>query len=294
MVNDGLVIVEDGAAVAGRVVYWRLEGTIEHEVLSEAWLEAGLDEDLLPSPPTPERALKRSLKSWASKRVLVRPLGKDVRGYALVAETAEGKELSHETELRVVLAHDDDGRPELEVEPLSHELAGDVRRRFLVATMELDSRDSSTWLANLIVAVDAVSLRDKGGVYFIPRDRLPLWDRFVEVLGAVSEHRVFQIPALPTADAVAAVLDAVTTEAADVVGRIENDLADPGLELGKRALRTRVGRLEELLEKVGRYEELLDSKLDDVRDRIGDIRANVATALLLAETEGEGGEEGAP
>lgn len=288
MVSKDLVIVEDGTGVAGRVVYWRLEGTMEHEVLSEAWLDAELDEKLLPSPPTPERALKRSLKSWASKRVLVRPLGVGVRGYALVSETAAGKDLSHATELRVVL-EEEDGKPKLELDPPGHPLGEEVLRRFAEATMELDTRDASTWLGTLVFAVHAVSLRDKGGVYFIPRTELETWDRFVAVLGDVSEHRVFQLPAMKTADAVEAILDAITTEAKSVAERIEEDLGNAELELGKRALRTRISQCEATLEKVGRYEDLLDRRLDDVRDRIGSLRAQVATAILMADTDDEKG-----
>jgi hypothetical protein len=285
MTEDSLIVVPDGTPLAGRVVWWRLEGVIEHETLAEAWLEAGLEEDLLPSPPSVERALKRALGTWSGKRVLVRPLGRDVRGYALVEETAESSDLSHETELTVKLEKDDDGRDVLVVDPAGHELAVDVRRRFAEATMEFDSRASSTWLTSLVEGLDTVKLAPKKGFYFVPRDKLEIWDRYVAAVREVSDHHFFEIPTMKVAGAVEAILDAVTVESGDLVDAIAKDLDDPELELGKRALRTRVGKLELALEKIGRYEELLDEKLDAVRDRVGDIRANVATALLMAETE---------
>jgi len=285
MTGNEIMVVEDGANIAGRVVYWRLEGTLELDVLSDAWLAAGLDEKLLPNPPTPERALKRTLQSFSSNRTLVRPLGGGVSGYALIEEHADERRLEHAQGLTAVI--DTAGEravPALDVEPSDHEMAADVRLRYASTLMELDTRDASGWLGKLVEDVSAVGLRDKGGVYFVPRDSLPTWDRYVEVIGDVSDHHVFQIPAMRTRDAIAAVVDAIVSEATAVAGDIERDLADEDRELGKRALRTRVERCERTLAKVGRYEELLDEKLDDVRDRIGELRAQVATALLMAET----------
>lgn len=275
-----------GSNVAGRVVYWRLEGSVEHGVLVDAWRAAGLDEKLLPLPPTPERALKRALRGFSSKRLLVRPL--KVPGYSLVSETAEDRHLEHGQTLTVVLVYGDDaGRPALEIEPAGHELAVDVRKRFLAELEELDTTDISNWLGRLTTAVHAVSLRDKGGVVFVPRDDLPTWDRFVGVLEDVSESKVFQIPAMPTSSAVEAILDAIVSEATDVAVEIENDLADPAVELGPRALATRSGRCESTIAKVGRYEALLGARLDSIRKRIDDLKANIAAASLLAGAEKE-------
>jgi hypothetical protein len=305
----GVVVVADAGNVAGRVVYWRLAGTVEHEVLVDAWAEADLDLALLPSPPSPLHSLRRTMAvltgTRSKRRLLVRPLGRGVDGFALVHEAADGRDLEHATILTASISDErtEAGTPILDVRPgpalniIDLDAAGwanggvqrDVQRQFGVACMEHDPGATSYWLTNLLPKMNAVSLRDKGGVYFLPRDMIPVWDRMVEVIRSVSDHAIFQLPAMQTQDAVDAILDAVTQEAKTLATSIERELND-GEELGKRALQTRVRYCDEMRAKLDRYAELLDTKLDDIDARLDSLKANVAQAILMAEAE-EGAHE---
>lgn len=297
--HGGIVVVEDAAGIAGRVVYWRLQGTVEHDVLVDAWTAAGLDEAQLPETPTYLQALRRVLgdvqMGRSKRRLLVRPLASDSPGFALVNEEAQGRDLDHAIIFTVVVTNTYDAAdiPELDVQPgLAMQADGEAKldalraglqRAFAQACMEHDTKNVSRWLSGLLPRLQAVGLRDKGGVYFVPRDKLPQWDAIVGVLREVSEHAVFQLPAMQTKDAVDAILDAITTEAAALAERIEGELN--GTDLGTRALRTRIRYCEEAGSKLAAYENLLDTKLDDIADRIDQLKANVSQALIMAEAE---------
>lgn len=299
--HGGLVVVEDAAQVAGRLVWWRLQGTLEHDVLADAWTAEGLDEDLLPNVPGEHRALRRvlqRLRNARAGRLLVRPLGRGAEGFALVHEEAAGRDLDHAIVLTAVMAdeRDEAGIRQLDVAPGPQvEALGVVRSSwaaggpqaelqylFAAACTEHDSGSTSSWLTWLMPRLQAVCLRDKGGIYFVPRDQLATWGAIVGVLREVSDHAMFQIPALRTQDAVDAILDAVTEEAAALATRIEEEL-NGAEELGKKALATRLRYCDQALNKVAKYEQLLGAKLDDIEQRIDDLKANVSQAILMVE-----------
>lgn len=299
--HGGIIVVEDGAQIAGRMVWWRLQGTLEHDVLVDAWEAEGLDEKLLPSPPGEHRALRRvlgRLRAASGGRLLVRPLGRGAEGFALINEEADGRTLDHSTVLTTVItkATDDAGIYQLDTEPgpqvevlgvaRASWIAGgpqvELQKLFAAACTEHDSGSTSSWLTWLMPRLQAVCLRDKGGIYFLPRDQLVTWDAVLHVLREVSDHAMFQIPALRTQDAVDAILDAVTQEAAALAQRIEQELNGSD-DIGVKALRTRIRYCDEALDKVGRYEALLGAKLDDICARIDDLKVNVSQAILMAE-----------
>jgi hypothetical protein len=132
----------------------------------------------------------------------------------------------------------------------------------------------------------AVSLRESGGVYFIPRTNTSIWMKVAAALDAVGSS-VFTIPAMKTAEAVAAITDAITAEAAALSKSIEDEMEKTGEDaLGSRALKTRVNTLEEMIAKVGTYEELIGRQLE-IRERVQRLSANVSAAALTAMNESE-------
>lgn len=280
MTAAGQIIAVPDAEVAGAIVWWRLQGDTELQELAEAWDREDLDPDHLPRPPTPRRALARAVRSQQGPRRLARPLGGH-RGWALVDESPGDEDLEYRTLLTARL----DGLV------LSVRGSVDVVARETVSsayahyTSVLTTRDVSQWLSALIQQVSAVSLRGTGGIYFVPRDQLDEWRRAAGALRAASDHQVHEIPALRSEEAVAAVLDALSREADRHLAGIEGDLDCE--DLGAKALRTRAARCDRLREKVETYEQLLDRSLEQLRGRIGGLKAGVVAAALLAEAEDE-------
>jgi hypothetical protein len=146
--------------------------------------------------------------------------------------------------------------------------------------------DVSAWLIDMAYKLGAVSLRESGGVYFIPRTNTSIWMKVAAALDAVGSS-VFTIPAMKTAEAVAAITDAITAEAAALSKSIEDEMEKTGEDaLGSRALKTRVNTLEEMIAKVSTYEELIGRQLE-IRERVQRLSANVSAAALTAMNESE-------
>lgn len=289
------MIPQEAVETAGCVTYWRVSGDVNIAAFTEAWTEAGLDEKLLRKAPGPETALRRAVLDQASRgalnetaeiRTLIRPC-QEAHTWAVVQEIA-AKDLPpvystiaivwFENDQPNVRAIDGNGA---EVAALHAEITDAYRKQQGVYATE----DITGWLVDLARKNGSVTLRDSGGVYFIPRTVMDFWNKAANVLEAVTNkaHTVFRIPAMKNSEAVEAITAAVTAEALKVAEDMEAELLAEGDDkLGTRAVKSRQKDIEALIGKLSDYEKLLGLQLD-VRDRVEKLQANLATAAM---TEG--------
>lgn len=275
---DGIMAVPDaGTAPVGAVTWWRLSGTVEVTALYDAWAAAGLHDDLLPNAPSEQVALRRALEAYEGPhtKVVVLPKG---AGYAVVDESFRPGE---------------DGKPEPEYVTRFKAWLGEngvttskrdevkaLARKVVDAQLHLTVADMSAWLVKRAAAVDAIRLRDTGGIYFVPQAHRAMWLRIADVLTQVSSSRIYEIPALHTKNAVEAVLVMLQEEVDEALARIESEI-DSG-DLGARALNTRRAECEAKLVKLSSYEHLLGSRLDTLRESITALDARVVEAAIVA------------
>ena len=281
--NREQLIITNTVEVSGAVSYWRVASDTNLTTLAAAWEKYGLDAATLPKPPKDEVALGRAVNSMAEKHLLVRPLAR--RGaWALVRETVvEGQAPIYST--RVTVGVGEPHIAKVDATDSEHNMfIKNIDDAFQRARDTLAHHDISSWLLDIAYGkLGAISLRDSGGIYFIPRTNVAIWDK---IAGALEEagSMIFRIPAMRTAEAVAAITDAITAEAAAMAQKIEDELLATGdAALGKRALRTRVEESMRLLDKLSTYEELIGKQLE-IRSRVELLSANV-TSLALSEPE---------
>lgn len=220
--------------------------------------------------------------------MLVRPL--DVRGaWALVEEfvaeheTTGKKKLTHVQRGTVRL----DARYKPEFEDVPAEIAQVVEANYGRELDVLSASDISAWLVQMVAKLSATSLRERGGVYFIPQPYVAAWERLVKAVRACSAHKMYSAPAMRSDDVVEAVLDSITEEAQLECAALEKELTteDDGEGLGVRALKTRADRAQRMARKVGDYEQLFSVKLDALRARLEDLQTNIGAAVLAAEAD---------
>lgn len=280
-----LVITPELNTVAGAVSYWRLSGSTSLVQLADAWRRAPLDLRLLPKPVSEQVAFSRAVhdqviaRDKAGVRRFVTTLQRE--SYAVVEErlvkTPDAPDaLKYRTLVHVTAASHDD----VEGHGLAPRIVDEIRNATVRHSMALDSNDISTWLTKLALKHGGVGLRDSGGVYFLPHPAMAFWSAAASALESVSAHKVFRIPAMKNDEAIAAVVDALSTEAAQFVEHFAEELPN----LGERAIASRKTQLGAMFAKVSMYEKLLDQKMTDVRDRLGSLNA-MLTASALVEGE---------
>lgn len=288
-VVDDFVAVESGSEIAGGITYWSLSDDVQLEALRQSLEMEGIDEALWPSAPSLEQALTRSAHNAVqNKRQLVRPLAN--RGaWAFVQEKLVNDEPVYETLLvgRVKRVEgletlvielgsgiDPDSPTGLAAQAIRENIRGGVDKAqgILVPT------DVSNWLVGVLRALQSVSLRDRGGIYFVPRDRLETWRLLTGVLRAESKHTVFEIPAMKTEEAVEAILTSVASEMTAELAELEDYLIG---ETSTRGLNAAERKLSATREKLTHYVGLLGRALPDLSARLEQVVGSLTAAQLV-------------
>lgn len=278
----------------GAIVWWKVSGATNVKALNAAWIaRVDLDPELLMKDPTPGAALRRALASHVHSasgggRYLMSSLGEE-NAYALVHETADGSDVHHKQLVKVRLGargdvdHDKISMTVLDGCPKG--LPETIQQDFKSNLETFSGTDISGWFAMTVLpALHAVSLRDQGGMWFVPRTHLVLWTQACDAIREVSGHQMFRIRALSTdPEDIAGILDAVATEAADAAQKMEDKLLNE--ELGVRALRSQAAKLDAVIGKVTGYESMLDTSLTTIRSRLDMLNAQLAAAILTAEAQ---------
>ena len=294
MPNVEVVAVEqEMAGSAGEITYLGVVGGLPYADLSAAWAAAGLDPDLLPTPPTPLNALKRAMQGVKrSRRVLLHPLGGGIKGFALVTETADGRALDYDLPgiVRAEVKTDESSgirSTKCVVEPAGHPITQQIHDEYGKGLNTVANQMIGAWIWGALASrCHAVSLREHGGVYFIPPDRMKEWRTYCDVITSVSEVRVYHVPAMRSDDAVDAILAALNAEAEESIKRMAAEVASTDDDaLGGRALVTRGRKSKDIRTKVRHYEALFSRALPELQGQLDELDADIATAVLLSAAD---------
>lgn len=290
----GLIAMQDGQLeTAGAISYWALSGEVSLTGLREALEFEGVGAGLLPTSITSADALGRAAKdACRDSRQLIRPLSRGA--WAFIQETvvsgdANEPELDHRQLLtgRVKLVEQADGskleqldiqvskgveRTEALDQLIDEIRAGAERQKDL-----LSANDVSYWLVYVAKHLHAVSLRDRGGVYFVPRDVFPTWRLISRVLSEMTAHKVFEIPAVKTEEAVEAILTAVRTQVQAKFEELEGYLAEG---VSTRGLNSWERQMLETKDFLARYVALLGQALPDLSTRLDNLTGAIVAARL--------------
>lgn len=156
----------------GDLVFWSLsDAEIQRSTLEAIWANAGMPPGLLPEPPTAEKAMKVAVRECAvgHPEHLLR-LGKEDANeivFAVVHEHRQGDgSLVYDQEARIQL---DRVNEQVYADSPTHELVVAVRAAFSRLRMTHTADDVRRAIVKSLRSFSAVTLRDGGGVYWVPR-----------------------------------------------------------------------------------------------------------------------------
>lgn len=278
-----IAVTTDLAEVAGAVVWWKQVGPTNVQAVAAAVLAAGFDEAWIPKACTPARALRLTMRKMRERHLFERSLPGG--GWALVAERAALGDagLEHNTSLSV---RQDPDSGALSFEPPGHARAPQIEAVYREMLGESPHSATSRWLTGRTEAVQALSLREGGGIYFVPRPRLEVWRHLTAAVKSCTGHHFAEVPALRSEEAVAAILASLTEEAGARAAELEAEIM--GGELSDKALGTRADRCREISTKVAEYEALIGRAAPELSARLEALQASIAAAKLIATPSPEG------
>ena len=277
-------VLSKGGQHLGDLIWWTLaEARIDRSTLESIWAGAQLAPDYLPDPPTAEKALKSAVREAAlgQPERLIR-LGKEDEAeivFAVVRETkhTDGS-ISYQQETRVIL---DRKVESVSSDIVGHDLAGVIATRFGELRSTHTADDVRRAMMKTLDGCAAVTLRDHGGVYWVPSPYAETLRRLQGAIEKIGSSRVFLLPVHASADAsktlgeaaVAALTDELTKLKAEVEGFMTSPPDRPS------TLVRRLDAFEELKGRAELYRSVLSVTVDDLDSTLTSLASSVEHLL---------------
>jgi uncharacterized protein DUF6744 len=325
---NGLEVATSQLPLIGFTVLWRLDGIrVSHPDLEHALQAAGF-EKYLPDPPTPRVALRRALAEWIKtkhrtartlqlqigdedqeesgggrRRTLIRVIdraGSEHLVYALVAEDIDFSALglSYGTALRILLNKKTgemicttDAEGLIDAQRESQQLTDELMPYWRQYRDLFIARDLSQMVREIIGGMNAVSLRQAGGVYFVPESERDALFRLRQLIAGIPQSAGpgSFVCALGVPDAVEArrgLSKAVHAGLLDEINSLRSDLGrlgESGERLREKTVAQRLVIYKRLKAKAEIYQDLLGMRQDEIRAEIAGLERE-AVNLLAADS----------
>jgi hypothetical protein len=273
-----------GGEHLGDLVFWSLsEARIDRTTLESLWDAAKLPKELLPDPPSPEKALKLAVREAhvGHPDHLIR-LAKEDPGeivFAIVREQRPGDgSLDYATEARISL---DRQREVLSSDSPGHDLVAGVRTRFEMYRTTHHPDDVRRAIVKALHSFAAVTLRDSGGIYWVPAPFAEKVRRLQSVIEKIGASRVYLLPVHKSAEAERALGEIAK-------GSIEEELASLQEEIRMfletpperpSTLIRRFDAFEALRARAKLYRDVLNVQVQDLDGQLNQLSAAVEEML---------------
>ena len=264
----------------GDMVWWALsDASLKRSDLERIWQAAGLGVELLPEPPTPEKALRLAVRSaqLGQSDHLIRA-AKDSEGeliYAVVREERLGEGvLAHRQEARVIL---EKTGGTVSSDMPSHPLAQAVLDAFSCSRNTHTADDVRRTLVKTLRTYSAVTLREGGGVYWVPRTFAAQLRQLEQAVRELGSSQLYVVPIHQTA-ATSKTLGAVAK------GSLEAELAALKEELEEfkavppdrpATLERRLETFDQLRSRGQLYRDILQVEVDDLEEHLDAMAASI-------------------
>ncbi len=285
MILDKLTsVLNQGGQHLGDLIWWTLaEASIDRSTLENIWSGAQLAAEFLPDPPTAEKALKAAVREAAIGQPdrLVR-LGKEDECeivFAVVRETkhADGSVTYHQ-ETRIIL---DRKAESVSSDLAGHDLAGVITTRFTELRATHTPDDVRRAMMKTLDACAAVTLRDHGGVYWVPAPYAELVRRLQAAIEKIGSSRVYLLPVHASADANRTLGDAaklaIEDDLAHLKAEVEEFVAAPPDR--PSTLVRRLDAFEALRSRAALYRDVLQVHVADLDSTLSALTESVEGLL---------------
>jgi hypothetical protein len=197
-------VLGKGTQHLGDIVFWQLaDARVDRTTLESLWRDAGLDAALLPEEPTAERALKQAVReAQIGQRDRLIRLGLDNEAeivFAIVRESHDDAgNVTHVQEARVRLDRTSEA---INSDVTSHDIVQAVFAGFRTLPTTHTADDVRRAIVKALGTWAAVTLRDGGGIYWVPSVYAAELRRLQGAVEKIGTSRVHILPVHESQDA---------------------------------------------------------------------------------------------
>lgn len=294
--------LDRGGSLLGHMVWWALaDARIDATTFKALWTGAGLDAKLLPDTGGPARALKEAgaLTVRGHEHHLFRFAAETATHtiYAVVREDPDGVGTNRYVQEAQVAV---DGAGTFTSDQPAHDIVQAVRAKFDEVWGSYQTRDVTAAMLRLLHECAAVTLRESGGVYFVPAPYAAQVASLRDVIGKLGGSSVTAIPltADPEGQAAKGVGDAAKAGIEADLHKLREEM-NAFAEMTSQAtgakdmprastLERRLERFEELRSKAALYRDVLSIEVSDLDAQIAGLEEIASTVLTVIEDAREG------
>jgi hypothetical protein len=268
----------------GDLLWWTLEDArVNRRRLEAVWADAGLSPNHLPEPPTAEKALKTAVRECQVGQAdyLIR-LGKEDTQevvFAVVQERRDGAgNLTHQQEARIALYRSSPAA--LSTDAPEHELVKAVGSAYdkLLNTHTPD--DVRRALLKTLSSCAAVTLREHGGVYWVPAPYTETLRRLQQAVSNIGRSRIDIIPIHATPEGQQALANAAGSAIRDdlqaLTEEIEGFVKEPPRP---STLTRRLQAFDDLRQRAQLYHSILQVQVTDLDAKLTELTSHVQGLL---------------
>ncbi len=269
-----------GGAHLGDLIFWTLaDARIDRGTLERLWVDAGLGLDLLPDPPTAEKAIKLAVReAQVGQRERLLRLGKEDDEEVVFCVVHERRDdagnVTFNQEARIRL---DRQRELLTSDHDSHDMVCAVRTAFQVFKTTHTPDDVRRGIVKAIGTWAAVTLRESGGVYFIASPFAENLRRLQTAIEKVGASRLHLLPVHDSPDAARSLGEiakgSIEAELAALQTEISAFVASPP-DRASTLLR-RFDAFEALRGRARLYRSVLNIQVQDLDQQLNQMSATV-------------------
>lgn len=275
-------LADAGGRPLGSLLWWSLNGNrIGHDKLEHLAAQHQLPARHLPNPIKPTQAFRRAWRHTASKLAngqMLRPIADtaDEVVIGLVQEVPDEitRDLDYDVLARITFdkhaAAITSDRETIVAESLKQ-----MYRHHLAHT----TADVRSILTSFL-GESGVSLREHGGVYFVPADRQRTLDALCAVVEAAGNNRTFQLPIVDTPEGKATLRSVAERTLDDEVRQLQEQLDRfDDDKVRDSTLERKLEAFEDLRRRTVMFGRVLSFKADDLNKRISVVQASLRQRL---------------
>ena len=277
--------IQRGGEHLGDVVWWLLsEVSVSHATLEAEWLGHGLSPKLLPEPQTPQKALRQAVRTVQIGKRNVDIINSVDTNDHLVFTVSRAQPVDNEgnvtyaQEARMTL----DKRTGILGSDHNTELTERIRTEYDVLLSSHTARDIMMMITKALQQWSAVTLRDTGGIYYVPRTQSENLRRLRDVVKQFGKSQMFLLPVHSTDEAKqslgTAAAGSIEAELTALQEEIHGFMQEPE-GVRPSTLARRLEAFGDLRSRADLYRTILNVTVSDLGGQIQKLEQQVETML---------------
>lgn len=282
--NHLVSVLATGGTHLGDLCFWSLsEASIVRSDLESKWKTTGLPMELLPEPPTVEKAFKLSVRETQVGLAdrLIRPVI-DNEASVVFAVVHEQKHddgtLTYTQEAKVALEL---LTGTVGTDSPAHELVVAIKSRFTALRDTHTADDVRRTITRTLQSFSAVLLRESGGVWWVPAPHAEPLRKLQAAIESIGSSRFYLLPVHDSADAHRTLGDAAAksleTELTELKAEVESFLAQPPERTS--TLVRRFDAFDALKSRAQLYRDILQVQVKDLDSTLLQLASSIEKLL---------------